>query len=318
MTLINALIILIVILAISVLTLVTPLLLLVALLTKIFGCLVCTSPKTVVGDVAVVTGAGHGLGRAIAIELAKIGCHIAAVDINIEGAEETVKKINKISTVKAKAYKVNVTNFTEISNLGVNVTRDLGPVTILINNAGILMLRNALDPAPEDVQRMIDVNMTSHFWTKAAFLPTMKKLRKGHIVTISSAAGLLPLPYNSTYTASKFGATGHMKALRMELMMEKQHNIHVCIVMPMFLKTNNEIKEIANTVGLNRFYPLISGEWAARRIVKGMLSGEREIKMPLLVDVLCRNLSVLPIAWQERFFVLFSGKLFRKFCEIRA
>ncbi|KAM8707075.1 hypothetical protein ACLKA7_011216 [Drosophila subpalustris] len=318
MTLINALTSLMSILGVLVFTLVTPLLLLVALLTKIFGCLVCNPPKSVAGDVAVVTGAAHGLGRAIALELAKKGCHIAAVDINIEGAEETVKKINEISTVKAKAYKVNVTSFTEISNLEMNVSRDLGHVTILVNNAGVLMLRNALDPAPEDVQRMIDVNMTSHFWTKTVFLPTMKKLRKGHIVTISSASSLIPLPYNSVYSASKFGATGHMKALRMELLLEKQENIFVCTVMPSFLTTNDEVAELVHTTGFNYLYPLIGGNSAARRIVKGMLSGEKEIKMPMIADVLYRSIGLLPISWQERILVFISQKMLRKFCEIRA
>lgn len=299
------------------LTVITPLMLLAALITKIFGSFICKSPENVAGHVAVVTGAAHGLGRAIALELAKIGCHIAVVDINIKGAVETVSKINEISSVKAKAYQVNVTSFTEISNLETNVARDLGPVTILINNAGILMLHNSLDPSPEDVQRMIDVNLTSHFWTKAAFLPKMKNLRKGHIVTISSAASIIPLPYNTAYTASKFGATGHMKALRMELMIEKQHNIHVTTVMPCFLETNDEIRDIANNIGVDGLYPLISGDAAARRIVKGMLSGEKEIKMPLVADIVCRNLSVLPISWQERLILLISQNMFRKFCEIR-
>jgi len=70
-----------------------------------------------------------------------------------------------------------VTSFTEISNLETNVARDLGPVTILINNAGILMLHNSLDPSPEDVKRMIDVNLTSHFWVSLQI-----KIKNIHII----------------------------------------------------------------------------------------------------------------------------------------
>ncbi|XP_062124343.1 estradiol 17-beta-dehydrogenase 11-like [Drosophila sulfurigaster albostrigata] len=215
MEILNQLIKLMSTLLVIVLALSTPLLLLAAMLSKIVECFKYKSPKSIIGEVAVVTGAAHGLGRDIALELAKLGCHVAVVDIDINGAKETVEKIHQISRVKAKAYKVNVTSFTEITDLNAKVTRDLGIVTILINNAGVMVMRNPLDPAPEDVQRMIDVNLTSHFWTKNVFLPAMKRLRKGHIVTISSVAGLFPVAYISTYTATKFGATGHMKALQL-------------------------------------------------------------------------------------------------------
>ncbi|KAH8310760.1 hypothetical protein KR044_002910, partial [Drosophila immigrans] len=267
-----------------------PFLLFVALLTKIYECFTSKPNKSIVGEVAVVTGAAHGLGRAIALELAKIGCHIAVVDIDIEGAEETVRKIHEISEVKAKAYKVNVVSFGEVTDLRENVERDLGPVTILINNAGILLLRNSLNPEPQDVQRMIDVNLTSHFWTKSVFLPTMKRLRRGYLVTISSLGGLFPLAYNSSYSATKFGACGHMKAIRLELEIEKQHDIHVSTVMPVFLDTNDEVCDMAKVMKVNRLYPVIKGKAAARRIVEGMLAGEREIIIPSIFNILYRVL----------------------------
>ncbi|XP_062127063.1 17-beta-hydroxysteroid dehydrogenase 13-like [Drosophila sulfurigaster albostrigata] len=104
------------------------------------------------------------------LELAKRGCHIAVVDVNIEGAEDTVRQIHEISKVKAKAYKVNVTSFAEITDIKTNVEQDLGSVTILINSAGNLLHSKPLDPAPEDVQRMIDVNLTSYFWVTFLFV----------------------------------------------------------------------------------------------------------------------------------------------------
>ncbi|XP_060647868.1 estradiol 17-beta-dehydrogenase 11-like [Drosophila nasuta] len=163
---------------------------------------------------------------------------------------------------------------------------------------------------------MIDVNLTSHFWTKTVFLPTMKRLRKGNIVTISSASSLLPFAYHTTYTATKFGATGHMKALQLELAVEKQHDIHVTTVMPMFLDTNDEVSELAYISKVNRLYPLIRGETVARRIVKGMLAGEREIKIPFIVDLLHRILNLLPLSWQERLVLLFASNMFLSYKEI--
>ncbi|KAH8416628.1 hypothetical protein KR222_000162, partial [Zaprionus bogoriensis] len=270
--------------AIFVLFCLLPVILLVVLIAKIYSSLCsalgCETPKKVAGEVALVTGAGNGLGRAIALQLAEIGCHIAVVDINLSGAEDTVKQINEMTTVKAKAYKTNVANLSELRELDKQVTQDLGPVTILVNNAGILMHKNFISPEPEEIQRMIDVNFTAHYWTKLVFLPTMKKLNKGHIVTISSAAGLFPLPFNCAYTGTKFGALGHMKALRAELVLEKQRNIHVCTVMPSFLEANEAVTDLIQKIKFERFYPLISPQSAARTIVKGMLRGEREIVLP--------------------------------------
>ncbi|XP_060648356.1 hydroxysteroid 11-beta-dehydrogenase 1-like protein isoform X2 [Drosophila nasuta] len=145
----------------------------------------------------------------------------------------------------------------------------------------------------------------------------MKRLRKGHIVTISSAMSLFPLAYNTAYTASKCGATGHMKTLRLELALEKQNDIHVTTVLPSFLDTNDEVSKLGYAIKVNRVYPLIKGKTAARRIVWGMLAGEREIKLPYIVDILYRIWNLLPINWQERLFLLVTSKMFRSFCEMQ-
>ncbi|XP_016959692.1 estradiol 17-beta-dehydrogenase 11 [Drosophila biarmipes] len=297
----------------------TPLLVLAAILSRLIAKLCCRpKPKSIEGEVAVVTGAGHGLGRAISLELAKKGCHIAAVDINFPGAEGTVKQIQENYKVRAKAYKANVTNHRELAELNTRVVGDLGPVTVLVNNAGVMIHRNILSPDPAEVQLMIDVNLTSHFWTKMVFLPPMKALRRGFIVTISSLAGVFPLPYSTSYTASKAGTMAHMRALRMELDLEKQRDIHVTTVLPTFLRTNDEVTQMSNTIGIDELYPLISGEEVARRVVDGMLRGEHEITLPGLAAVLYRLVFLLPADWQVRMILLLSGKRFKEFTNFRS
>ncbi|EDV43023.1 uncharacterized protein Dana_GF18273 [Drosophila ananassae] len=296
----------------------TPLLVLVAILRKLFSKIFCCqSPKSVVGEVAVVTGGGHGLGRAISLELAKKGCNVAVVDINLSGAEATVKQIQETHKVRAKAYKGNVTSYEEIVELNTQVVRDLGPVTVLVNNAGVLLLRKPLDPDPSDVQLMMDVNLTSHFWTKAVFLPKMKELRRGFIVTIASLAAVFPLAYNSAYTSSKAGVMAHMRALRLELALEKQKNIKVTTVFPTFLRTNDEVKELSTNMGVQTFYPLLSGEEVARRVVSGMLRGELEIHLPALTVIMYRLLLVLPVDWQDFIVRIIGCRLFNSFREIQ-
>lgn len=98
----------------------------------------------------------------------------------------------------------------------------------------------------------------------------------------------MPLPYNSVYSASKFGVTGHMRALRLELAYERRENIHVCAVMPWFLQTNDDVCELDKSVNFSDFYPLISGADAARRIVQGIQNGEREIILPEFTSIVYR------------------------------
>ncbi|XP_001982197.2 estradiol 17-beta-dehydrogenase 11 [Drosophila erecta] len=297
----------------------TPLLILVAVLSRLIAKLCCCSaPKSIEGEVAVVTGAGHGLGRAIALELARKGCHIAVVDINVSGAENTVKQIQDIYRVRAKAYKANVTSHGELVELNTKVVEDLGPVTVLVNNAGVMLHRNMIDPDPVDVQLMIDVNLTSHFWTKLVFLPTMKALRRGFIVTISSLAGVFPLPYSTSYTTTKAGTLAHMRALRMEMALENQKDIHVTTVLPTFLRTNSDVTQLTDTMGVAELYPLVSGEEAAHRIVAGMLRGEAEITLPGLASLLYRLIQIFPADWQDRLILLLSSSRFKKLRDERS
>ncbi|KAH8341896.1 estradiol 17-beta-dehydrogenase 11 [Drosophila kikkawai] len=299
---------------------ITPLLIVAAVLRQLFAnlCCWCSSPKSIAGEVAVVTGGGHGLGRAISLELAKKGCHIAVVDINLSGAERTVKEIKECYDVRAKAYKANVTSIGELAELNKKVVVDLGPVTVLVNNAGVLLHKNCVNPEPAEVQLMIDVNLTAHFWTKSVFLPKMKELRRGHILTISSLAALFPLAYSSTYSSTKAGVATHMRALRMELFMEKQKDIHVTTVFPAFLSTNEEVTEMTGQIGVGNIYPLISGQEVAQRIVNGMVRGEREIMLPGFVSLVYRLLNLMPSSWQMLGILLITGTTFRKFRDIRS
>ncbi|KAH8251756.1 hypothetical protein KR038_006114 [Drosophila bunnanda] len=299
---------------------ITPLIIIAAVLSRLFAklCCCCSSPKSIAGEVAVVTGGGHGLGRAISLELAKKGCHIAVVDINLPGAESTVKEIKQCFDVQAKAYKADVTSHGALVELNKKVVVDLGPVTILVNNAGVLLHRNCVNPDPVEVQLMIDVNLTSHFWTKSVFLPKMKELRKGHILTISSLGGLFPLPYSSTYSATKAGVANHMRSIRMELRMEKQKDIHVTTVFPTFLTTNDEVTDMTAKVGIGQLYPLISGQEIAQRSVEGMVRGEQEILIPGFMALMYRLVYLMPSNWQILALVLITGSMFRKFRDMRS
>lgn len=122
-------------------------------------------PKSVENQVALVTGAGNGLGRAIAFRLAKEKCKLAIVDVDLAAAQQTAQEIRDKFNVNAIAFKVDVSKHEEISQLKTDVENSLGNVDILVNNAGLLSMNVSLrEESPEMIQKTVDVNLTSHFW----------------------------------------------------------------------------------------------------------------------------------------------------------
>ncbi len=104
------------------------------------------------------------MGKEIALELARHGCNIAIADIVLESAEKVALEISEKYNVKAKAFKTDVSNYESIENLRDNIEDYLGPVDILVNNAGIFPLISLRESSTEAVQKLIDVNLSSHFW----------------------------------------------------------------------------------------------------------------------------------------------------------
>ncbi|XP_037942241.1 estradiol 17-beta-dehydrogenase 11-like [Teleopsis dalmanni] len=253
-----------------------------------------TVAKSITGDIAVVTGGAGGLGRAISVELAKQGCHIVIVDVNFELAEQTATSIHEKYKVKTKAYKVDVTNYDEVVELNKNISNDIGKATILVNNAGILSLSDPFNPDPIEVQRMINVNLTSHFWTNRVFLQNMKELNKGHIVAISSVAGLMPLPFNAQYTSTKYAVRGLMGALKLELVMQERRCIKTTTVFPTFLDTNSEAVRLLEKSNSNKIFILHNGEEVAKRIIQGVLRNEEIIAIPDIASLFTRCLEFWP------------------------
>ena len=120
--------------------------------------------KQVSGQLALVTGGANGLGREIARRFAREGCNIVIVDLDLIGGEKTAKEIESEFNVKTKVFKVDVSNYEEVLKLRNDVESSIGTVDILVNNAGLLAMMSLEDSRHEDVQKIIDVNVTSHFW----------------------------------------------------------------------------------------------------------------------------------------------------------
>lgn len=175
------------------------------------------------GRVAVVTGAGSGVGRAVARRLVADGAKVACLDIAKDGLDETIAELGSA----AHAYIANVTDADALVELASQVQRDLGSVEIVNTCAGIGRFDRSHEIDPKDWQRLIDVNLSGTFFTIRAFLPQMIEAKRGVVITIGSNAGIIAQPYSAAYCASKAGVIHLTKALADEYL--EEHLRFVCV-----------------------------------------------------------------------------------------
>lgn len=180
------------------------------------------------GKVAVVTGGGSGMGRAIGLAFTRQGAKVVIADINLEAARETVA-LQESAGGDAIAVKVDVTRKAETLDMAEAALRRFGRIDVLVNNAGSRCLKSFLDHTEEDWHRMIDINLTGHFFCAQAVVPSMLKSGKGKIINLASIAAHTGRPDRVAYCAAKAGVMGLTRALAMDL---RGKNICVTAISP--------------------------------------------------------------------------------------
>ena len=168
-------------------------------------------------QVAVVTGAGRGIGHAIAIRLASEGALIASVSRTEANAKKTADEINAARTDAAKAYAVDVSDHAAAQKIGAQILEDFGRVDILVNNAGVTRDGLSMRMPVEDWDIVLDTNLKGAFNFVQALMRPMIKQRSGRIINISSVIGLIGNAGQANYSASKAGLIGLTKSLAREL-----------------------------------------------------------------------------------------------------
>ncbi len=166
--------------------------------------------------VAVVTGAGSGIGRALALQLASEGADLALADINQDGLDETAKMVGNFD-VKMRADVLDVSDEAAVFAYAEVVQTHFGTVNLVINNAGAALNGEFSKSSMADFKWQMGVNFWGVAYGTKAFLPLLEKAEWGHIVNVSSIFGIIAASGNSAYNASKFAVRGMTEALRIEL-----------------------------------------------------------------------------------------------------
>ncbi|XP_070509197.1 estradiol 17-beta-dehydrogenase 11-like [Chironomus tepperi] len=240
-----------------------------------------TKVKSIHGQLALVTGGANGLGRATSFRLAQEGCNVIIIDINEEEAIQTAAAISEKFNVKTKAYKVDVSNFEAFQELKQNISRDFDGQTIdiLINNAGILSAISLHEGQYTQIQKVIDVNMTSHFWGVRTFLQDMIDKKRGHIVGIASMGAKVSFPLAISYCATKSGLDGFYRALQDELCVEDHDEfIKLTCVYPSFINTRKELTDILDQ--MEGVGPRMSPSYVANEIVEAIKKNKQNLILP--------------------------------------
>ncbi len=187
------------------------------------------------GKVAVVTGAGSGIGRALALELGRSGAKLAISDIDTEGLAETEAALTALGA-QVKADRLNVTERETVISYADAVKSHFGSVHQIYNNAGIAYTGDVEVSPFKDIERVMDVDFWGVVNGTKAFLPHLIESGDGHVVNISSLFGIFSVPGQAAYNSAKFAVRGFTEALRQEMMLAG-HPVKVTCVHPGGIKT---------------------------------------------------------------------------------
>ena len=251
--------------------------------------------RTLTNRVAIVTGAGSGIGRATSEALARRGAHVAVLDRDERGATETASLVRALGR-NASVHVVDVTDLGRMESAATEVVEAHGGAHVLINNAGVTSAGGFEDDTIEDLHWIVDINVWGVVHGCRAFLPVLREAEEAHIVNLSSMVGLLGLPYNAAYSLTKGAVRSFSEALRAELVAT---NVGLTVVFPGAIRTDitNSARgshaDMLASMGRSKLAPLAMRppSAVARRIVRAVERDRARVTVgpdARMVDLLCR------------------------------
>ena len=247
------------------------------------------------GKVAVVTGAGSGIGQALAIELGRSGAKLAISDVDTEGLAATEAKVNAVGA-PVKVDRLDVTEREAFQVYADAVKAHYGTVNQVYNNAGIAFTGSIEASQFKDIERVMDIDYWGVVNGTKLFLPHLIASGDGHIINVSSVFGLLAIPGQAAYNAAKFAVRGFTEALRQEMLVAG-HPVKVTCVHPGGIKTgiarNMQTVEGLDQEELAKFFDKRLASTSPQKAAHVILDGVRRNKARVLVGNDAKALDLL-------------------------
>jgi NAD(P)-dependent dehydrogenase (short-subunit alcohol dehydrogenase family) len=232
---------------------------------------------TVAGKVVAITGGARGIGRATAAALAAAGAKVAIGDVDVQAAENAAKELGH----GVLAVAVDVSDAASFERFLDAVESRLGPLDVLVNNAGIMSLGRLMAESQESARRMVDINLHGVIIGSRLALQRMVPRRGGHLVNVASQAGKVAAAGGATYCATKHGVVGLSETIRQEV---RGSGVQVSVVLPSAVNT-----ELAAGLGRTRGVPIVQPEEVAAAILAALVRPRFEVFVPKSMGVLINS-----------------------------
>ncbi len=247
------------------------------------------APRSLAGKVVAITGGARGIGRATAAALITQGARVAIGDIDASLAERTAQELGS-GTV---GLPLDVTDHESFETFIKEVEDQVGPLDVLINNAGIMPIGPFVEESDATAHRMIDINLHGVIYGSKIALRRFQARQRGHLVNIASAAGKAGFPGGATYCATKHAVVGLSEAIRAET---RGQNIDVSVVMPVVVNT-----ELGSGLPETRGFKAVEPEDVAAAIVEALQTGRFEVFVPKSIAGMTRFNALMPRRVVEAF-----------------
>jgi len=261
--------------------------------------------KDIAGKVVLITGSASGIGYALATHFARDRAKVVVVDINEDALRKAISQLTSMGG-EVYPYICDVADRSQVHELATRVHEKVGPVSILVNNAGVAYRGKFADVSDEKHASTMNVNILGCMWMTKEFLPDMVAKRQGNLVYIAATGGLAGVPWLTSYCASKHAVVGFAEALRRELMQDSSlRNIHITTVCPSTAPTGTS--EAAAPQVMRR----VESEKMARQVYRAIKSDRPMLIVPG-ISLVKIAFSLLSVANVRRLLWLFAANISRR------
>ncbi len=253
------------------------------------------------GKRVLITGGAQGIGLEMAMKFAGRGADIVIADLNEGKLPEAKAKIEALG-VSAWGFPVDVTNPASIAALRAQIAAEVGPIDVLVNNAGVVFGGPFTETPLDQHFKTYEVNTFGLVAMTHAFLPDLIGRPEAHLVNISSASGFIGLPYGSTYASSKWAVIGFSESIRSELKVLGHEHVHVTIVCPSYIGTG-----MFEGVAAPKATSILKPDFIAEKVVHAVERNRIHVLEPWMVKITPLLRELLPTALYDRIAHLFGA-----------